>query len=109
MGPLKKLEKNPRFHKAFMQHVLKQLEQFTCLMYAQNRESSVDIFSAKPLHKIEGEERKTHFHVEGRPGSPSFLSLRFKAPRPACEPPRRLVQANPSWKSRNPMIMGMCG
>ena len=51
VGPLKKLQKNPRFHNAFMQlgeewnlesHVLKQLEEFTCLMYGQNRESSVD-------------------------------------------------------------------
>ena len=42
VGPLKKLEKHPRFYKAFRQfgeewnlkyHVLKLLEEFTCLMY----------------------------------------------------------------------------
>ena len=58
VGPVKKLEKKPRFHKAFMQlgeewnlksHVLKQLEEFTCLMYGQNRESSVDGLRAKLL------------------------------------------------------------
>ena len=43
-----KLEKKPRFHRPFMQlseewnfksHVLKQLEEFTCLMYGQKREN----------------------------------------------------------------------
>ena len=47
VGPLKKLEKHPRFHKAFRQlgeewnlkyHVLKQLEEFTCLMYVPNKD-----------------------------------------------------------------------
>ena len=51
LGSLKKQEKKPSFHKAVMQlgeewklksHVLKQLEEFTCLMYEQNRESSMD-------------------------------------------------------------------
>ncbi|KAK2185897.1 hypothetical protein NP493_219g03015 [Ridgeia piscesae] len=61
MGPLKKLEKNIRIHKAFMQlgeewnlksDLLKQLEEFTCLMYGQIRESSVDGVRAKHLRKI---------------------------------------------------------
>ena len=48
MGPLRKLEKNPRFHSAFRQlgvewniqtQRVKQLEEFTCLMYGQSRES----------------------------------------------------------------------
>ena len=48
VGPLRKLEKNPRFHSAFRQlgvewniqpQPVKQLEEFTCLMYGQSRES----------------------------------------------------------------------
>uniref|UniRef100_UPI00358EE7FF uncharacterized protein n=1 Tax=Myxine glutinosa TaxID=7769 RepID=UPI00358EE7FF len=67
VGPLKKLEKNPRFHKAFSQlgdywtlkpEALRQLEQFTCLMYGQSRESSVDIVRAKLLRKMVGEDKK---------------------------------------------------
>ena len=67
VGPLKKLEKNHRFHKAFMQlgeewnlkfHVLKQLEEFSCLMYGQNRESSMDSLRAKLLRKIVVEDEK---------------------------------------------------
>ena len=67
VGPLKKLEKNPRFQKAFRQlgddwtvktEVLKQLEQFTCLMYGQSRESSVDVVRAKLLRKMVGEDEK---------------------------------------------------
>ena len=68
MGPLfKKLEKNLRFHNAFMQlgegwnlkfHVLEQLEEFTCLVYGQNRESSVDGLRAKLLRKMVGEDEK---------------------------------------------------
>ena len=59
VDPLKKLEKNPRFHKTFMplgedwnakSHVLKQFEQFPCLMYRQNGEASVDLVHAKLLH-----------------------------------------------------------
>ena len=41
-----------------MSHVLKQLEQCTCLMYAQNRESSVDVVRAKHLRNIVGEGEK---------------------------------------------------
>ncbi|XP_070198727.1 uncharacterized protein [Littorina saxatilis] len=52
VGPLKKLEKNPKFHTAFRQlgddwdvklRVVKQLEEFTCLMYNYSREKSVDV------------------------------------------------------------------
>ena len=48
VGPLRKLEKNQRFHSAFRQlgvewniqpQTVKQLEEFTCLMYGQSRES----------------------------------------------------------------------
>ena len=51
VGPVKTLEKHPMFHKASRQigeewnlkyHVLKQLEEFTCLVNGQNRESSMD-------------------------------------------------------------------
>jgi hypothetical protein len=65
--PLKRVEKKARFHKAFTQlgddwnvkcRVLKQLEQFTCLMYGQSRESSVDVVRAKLLHKMVGEDEK---------------------------------------------------
>ncbi|KAK2169923.1 hypothetical protein NP493_1171g00046 [Ridgeia piscesae] len=66
-GPLKKLEKHPRVRKAFRQlgeewnlksHVLKQLEEFTCLRYGQDRESSMDGLRVKVLRKIVGEDEK---------------------------------------------------
>lgn len=65
VGPLKKLETNPRFHKAFRQlgdvwnvtpQLLKELEQFTCLMYGQSRQSSVDVVRAILLRKMVGED-----------------------------------------------------
>ncbi|KAK2174779.1 hypothetical protein NP493_778g04022 [Ridgeia piscesae] len=61
--PPKKLEKHPRFYKAFRQlseewnlkyHVLKQLEEFT----GQNRESSIDGLRAKLPRKIVIEDDK---------------------------------------------------
>ena len=67
VGPLRKLEKNPRVHSAFRQlgvewniqpHTLEQLEQFTCLMYGQSRESSVDVVRTKLLRKMVGEDQK---------------------------------------------------
>jgi hypothetical protein len=67
VGPLKKLEKNPRFHNAFSQlgnnwnvnlKLLKQLEHFTCVMYGQSRETSVNIIRTKLLHKMVGENKK---------------------------------------------------
>ena len=67
VGPLKKSGEHPRFHKAFRQlgeewnlkyHVLKQLEEFTCLMYGQNREISMDGLRAKLLRKIVVEDEK---------------------------------------------------
>ena len=64
-GALKNMEKNPTIHKAFIKrswslkyHVLKQLEEFTCLLYGQNRESSMDGLRAKLLRKIMGEDEK---------------------------------------------------
>ena len=67
VGPLKKLEKNLRFHKLFMKfgeewnlksNVLEQLDEFINLVYGQNRESSMDGLRAKPLRKIVGEDEK---------------------------------------------------
>ena len=66
MGPLKKLEKNPRFHKAFRElgeewvvkpEVVKQLERFTCCLYGQSRESSVNVVRAKLIQKMVGEDK----------------------------------------------------
>jgi len=67
MGPLKKLEKNPKYHSAFRKlgddwnvspQLLKELEQFTCLIYGQSRESSVDVVRHKLLCKMVGEDKK---------------------------------------------------
>ncbi|KAK1884337.1 GTPase Era [Dissostichus eleginoides] len=67
VGPLKRLEKNPKFHRPFSQlgdnwnvkaEVLKQLEQFTCLIYGESRESSVGVVRAKLLRKMVGEDDK---------------------------------------------------
>ncbi|XP_034071932.1 uncharacterized protein LOC117545981 [Gymnodraco acuticeps] len=67
VGPLKKQEKNPKFHRAFSQlgdnwnvkpEVLKQLEQFTCPLYGESRESSVDVVRAKLLRKMVGQDDK---------------------------------------------------
>ena len=65
--PLKRLEKNPRFHKYFQQlgddwnvnaDVLKEVEKFTCLMYGQSRETSVDGACVKLLRKMVGDGEK---------------------------------------------------
>ena len=67
MGPLKQLEKTSRFHSAFRQldvkwniqsQVSEQLEQLTCLMYGQSRQSSVNVVRTKLLHKMFGEDQK---------------------------------------------------
>ena len=67
VGPLRKLEKNPKYHSAFRKldddsnvspQLLKELEQFTCLIYGQSRESSVDVVRHKLLRKIVGEDKK---------------------------------------------------
>ena len=64
VGPLKKLERNPRFQKTFRElgnewntasQVLRLLEEFTCLMYGQIREKSVNIVRFKLLQKMVGE------------------------------------------------------
>jgi len=64
VGPLKKLQKNPKYHKAFRQlgddwtvksEVMTDVEAFTCLMYGQGRETSVDVVRAKMLRKMVGE------------------------------------------------------
>ena len=99
VGPLKKLEKHPRFHKAFRQlgeewnlksHALKKLEEFTCLMYGQNHESSMDGLRAKLMRKIVGEDEKLT--------SKSKIDL---VRLPPCH-----VLTNPSWKNQNPTMMG---
>ena len=60
VGPLKKLQKNPKYQKAFRQlgddwtvkpEVMADLEAFTCLMYGQARETSVDVVRGKMLKK----------------------------------------------------------
>ena len=38
--------------------MLEKLDEFTCLVYGQNRESSMDGLRAKPLRKIVGEDEK---------------------------------------------------
>ena len=67
VGPLKKLEKNPRFQQTFSQlgndwnlnpGVDKMLEQFTCLMFGYGREKSVDSVRTKMLQKMVGEDKK---------------------------------------------------
>ena len=67
VGPLKKLEKNPRFHKVFRElgdtwnvtpQVQQSLEQFTCLMYGQSRHTSVDVVRAVLLRMMVGEDEK---------------------------------------------------
>ena len=67
VAPLKKLEKKPRFHKCFQQlgddwnvnaDVLKEVEKFTCLMYGQSRETSVDGACVKLLRKMVGDGEK---------------------------------------------------
>ena len=67
VGPLRQLENNPRFHSAFRQlgvewniqpQTVKQLEDFTCLMYGQSRESSLDVIRTKLLRKMVGEDEK---------------------------------------------------
>ena len=58
VAPLKKFEKNPRFHKCFQQlgddwNVNADVEvKFTCLMYGQSRETSVDGARVKLLRKM---------------------------------------------------------
>lgn len=54
--------------------VLKQLEQFTCLMNKQGRESSVGVVGAMLLRKMAGKD-KTHFKIFGRRDSPSSMLL----------------------------------
>ena len=67
IAPLKKLEKNHRFQKCFQQlgddwnvnaDVLKEVEKFTCLMYGQSRETSVDGARVKLLRKMVGDGEK---------------------------------------------------
>ena len=98
--PLKMLEKAPRFHRAFRQlgdnwnvssEVLKQLEQFTCLMYKQSRESSADVARTKLLRKMVGEDKKltSKSKVDLACLPPFFCS---EATHSTCEPSRCNIQ-----------------
>ena len=92
-GPLKKLEKSLRCHKVFLQfgeewnlnsHVLKQLEKFTCQMYGQNRESSMDSLRTKNLRNIVGEDEKLT-------SKPKVDLARLPPCHPALKPHRQRV------------------
>lgn len=67
VGPLKKLEKNPRFQQAFERlgenwvldpDVHTMLEQFGCLLYGHRREKSINSVRSKMLRKMVGEGKK---------------------------------------------------
>jgi len=67
VGTLRKLEKNFKYHSAFRKltndwkgnpQLLKELEQFTCLIYGESRESTVDVVRHKLLRKMVGEDKK---------------------------------------------------
>lgn len=67
MAPLEKLQKNPKYHNVFKKlvddwtvkpEVMADLEAFTCLMYGQARETSVDAVRGKMLIKMVGEHEK---------------------------------------------------
>jgi len=101
VGPLKKLEKNPRFHKLFLQfgevwnlksNVLEQLDEFTSLVYGQNRESSMDGFLTKPLRKIVGEDEKLT-------SKPKVELARLPPCRPALKPHLQRVNHRVADKS----------
>ena len=75
----KQLERNPRFHKAFRQigddwnvktRVMKQLEQFTYLVYGHISKSSVNAGHFKLPHKMVREDNKHIFQVQSRPVTP---------------------------------------
>ena len=65
IGPLKKLEKNPRFQKVFAElgsrwdvepSLLTDLEAFTCIMYGHTRVTDVDEVRALMMKKLVGED-----------------------------------------------------
>ena len=65
--PPKKLERDPRFHKTLREigddwnvksRVIKQLEQFTYLVYGHTSKSSVNAVHVKLPHKMVGEDKK---------------------------------------------------
>ena len=67
VGPPKKLQKNPKYQKAFRQlsddwtvkpEVMADVEAFTYLMYGQARETSVDVVRGKILKKMVGEDER---------------------------------------------------
>ena len=69
---------------------MKQLEEFTCLMYGQNRESSMNGLRAKLLRKIVGEDEKLTSKSEVVLARlPTCIC--FEATPPADEPPRSLI------------------
>ncbi|KAK7103627.1 hypothetical protein V1264_018493 [Littorina saxatilis] len=67
VGPLKKLQKNPKFQEAFARlgdewsihhEVDESLELFACVMYGHSRELSVNTVRGKMLRKMVGEDEK---------------------------------------------------
>ena len=111
--PLKKLE---MCHKVFMQfgdewdlksHVLEQLEEFTCLVDGQNRESSMDGLRAKSLRKIVRENEKLI-------SKPKVYLSRLPPCHPALKPHFQQVNHRialykradeSSWKKQIPTMM----
>ena len=66
VNPLKKLQKNPKYQRAFRQlgeswlvtdEVQQEMESFTCTMYGHVRIKSVDAVRAKMLRKMVGAEQ----------------------------------------------------
>ncbi|XP_049337187.1 uncharacterized protein LOC111196954 [Astyanax mexicanus] len=66
VAPLKKLQQNPRFQKAFSQlgtlwqvsnELQQEMESFTCVMYGHGRLTSIDAVRVKMLQKMVGVDR----------------------------------------------------
>ena len=93
MRPPKKLGKTYRFHKAFRQmgddwniksHVIKQLEQFTYLVYGHISKSFVNAVHVKLPHKMVGEDVNSFPSQSTCLAFPAHVS--FGAIHPACDP-----------------------
>ena len=92
VAPLKKLEKNRRFHNCFQQlgddwnvnaDVLKEVEKLTCLMYEQSLETSEDGTRVKLLRKMIGGGEKLTSKSKVDPGRlpPCYSALKPHVPR----------------------------
>ena len=71
VNPLKKLQKNPKYHNAFSKLgkswlvpdvMQKEIEAFTCLMYGYSQIQSVDAVRAKMLRKMVGADEVLSLH-----------------------------------------------